>query len=589
MAQDPGEQNPLRSALAACRAHLVNGAVFSGFINILLLAPSIYMLQVYDRAVPTRGVLTLVMLTLMFLGAIMVMAALDLVRARLLIRASARLDRLLAPRIIADLLRVSVTAAPARGALRDFDTLRQTITGAGVLALFDAPWAPVYVLVCFLLHPVIGCVALFAMALLVAVSLLNERATRTPLHQANVASNIAYASIDGSLAAAGVIKALGMRDAMVARHSGERALSLDRQIHASSTNALFVSTTKGLRIALQSLALGIGAYLAMEQQISAGAIFAASLLISRALAPIEQITAASKSLMQATASYRSLRTLFSAAARHGDDQIVLPDPRGAIDVENLTVELPRRDAPALRNVSFAVPAGHVLGIVGPSGAGKSTLARALVGTVDPTHGVVRLDGAKLDDWNAAQLGASIGYVPQEPSLFRGTVRDNISRFQVQVQGDRAAIDAEVVRAAIECGAHEMILQLPDAYDTELGWNGAGLSSGQAQRIALARALYGSPALLVLDEPNANLDSDGDERLYALLARLRARGTTICLIVHRTAILRGVDMLLVLREGQMAYFGQRDAVLEQLAGAATGGATRSPPEAAVTPLTHAHAA
>lgn len=550
----------LRAGLAACRSHFINAALFSGLINLLYLAPSIYMLQVYDRAVPTRGGTTLLALTLIYLFAIATMGAFDLVRARVLIRASARLDRLLAPPIIAALIRTSVAQPRSSAALREFDQLRQTLTGAGVLALFDLPWAPIYLLVCFVIHPLLGLMAIAAMTATAGLAWANERATSRSLKLANAAATHGYTSLEGSLGVAGVVKALGMGPALLARHRAERAESLGFQATASASNATFVSVTKAMRIALQSLALGLGAWLAMDGRISGGAIFAASLLLSRALAPIEQITGASKALVLALPAYRTIHALLVEAG-DAPEPVRLPALAGRLQAEGLTVAIADTDRRALVGVSFKLGKGRVLGVVGPSGAGKSTLARALVGAVAAESGVVRLDGASLSDWPEDQLGAAIGYLPQDPTLLRGTVRENICRFRA---GDRAAIDAEVVRASQACGAHELILSLPKAYDTILGQRGAGLSAGQAQRIALARALYGGPALLVLDEPNAHLDVDGEAQLFATLQAVKVGGTTVVVIAHRTGVLRVVDELLVLRDGRVALHGERDEVMRKLA-------------------------
>ena len=568
---DVSGSRALGAAMAACRSHLVTAALFSGLVNLLYLAPSIYMLQVYDRAVPTRGTTTLLALTLIFLLSIAVMGLIDWSRSRVLIRASARLDRLLAPPLIAALLRTSVRQPRGSAALRDFDQLRQTLTGGGVLALFDLPWSPIYVGVCFLIHPLLGAMAIAAIAATAGLAWANERATRTPLKLATVAAAHGYASLDGSLGAAGVVRALGMNPAMIARHQAERSEGMVLQAHASMSNASFISATKALRIALQSLALGMGAWLAMDGRISGGAIFAASLLLSRALAPIEQITAASKGLIQAVAARRTLVALLAEA---GDQPqpVRLPECRGQLDIEALTIRIAGGEREALADVALSLAPGRILGVVGPSGAGKSTLGRAIVGAVAPDAGTVRIDGAALADWPEDQIGQAIGYVPQEGGLLRGTVRDNIARFRT---GDREAIDAEVIRAAQACGAHELILSLPQAYDTPLGWRGTGLSSGQAQRIALARALYGSPALVVLDEPNANLDADGEAELFRTLNKLRERGASVVVIAHRTAVLRAVDELLVLRDGRVAMRGSRDEVLRQLA---------EPPVVAPAPVT-----
>lgn len=544
--------------LRACRGHLVHGAAFSGFINLLMLAPSLYMLQVYDRAVPTRGGTTLLALTGILVLAMATMAVLDWVRARLLIQASARLDRLLAPRVIADLLALSVQSPRGAGALRECDTLRHALTGAGAVALFDLPWVPIYVVVCFLLHPAIALASIAAMALLGVLNWLNERATRQPLAQAGRAAALFSASIEATVAAGGTVAALGMGASLADRHSAERLGSVRHQVAASSESATYLSLTKGLRTTIQSLALGLGAYLAMRGSISGGSIFAASLLIARALAPIEQITAASRSLTGGLAAYRRLRDLTDEAAGERSSRIRLPAPRGDLTVEGLVVRQPGTERATIAGASFSLPAGSTLGIVGPSGAGKSTLARALVGAIAPAAGAVRLDGARLPDWDPDQLGAAIGFVPQQPTLFRGTIRDNIARFAPD------ADDGAVVEAAHAAQAHDMILALPAGYATMLGVGGVGLSGGQAQRVSLARALFGRPALVVLDEPNAALDGDSDVGLIECIAGLRARGASVVVIAHRPSVLRGVDRLLLLRDGRVVCCGPRDEVLHRVA-------------------------
>jgi ATP-binding cassette subfamily C protein len=568
---------PMAAAIRACREHLVQAAIFSALLNLLYLVPSIYMLQVYDRVVPTRGLTTLTMLTMIFVFAIATVAGLDYLRSRLLVRASARLDRLLSASIMSALMRTGAQTPKSSAALRDFDQFRQTITGVGVLALFDAPWAPIYVLVCFMLHPSLGALAILGAGVLLFFSWRNEKATHLPLKEANKAATMAYTGIEGSIGAAGVVKALGMRDALITRHLHERELSLSIQSRASFDSAFYMSTIKGLRLLLQSLALGLGAWLAVEQQISGGAIFAASLLVSRALAPIELVMGAWKSIIQARNAHDTLVELFDEA---GPTPVTtqLPDPKGRIDVEHVQVASPAMDRLILNDISFQLEAGEVLGVVGPSGAGKSTLVRAIVGAT-PTHrGAIRLDGASIADWPEQQLTRAIGYVPQEASLFRGSIKDNIARFQTELAADPAAVDAEVVRAAMMCGAHEFILNLPQAYETQLGWGGSGLSVGQSQRIALARALYGRPKVLVLDEPNANLDARGEAHLMQALAKAAEEGTTVIIVAHRTGMLANVNKLLVMRDGRVQLFGTKEEVAQRLAKLS---APASPPAPATT--------
>ena len=569
--------SPMLAALRACRRHFVLAATFSAMVNILYLAPSLYMLQVYDRAVPTQGVVTLALLTLIFIVTIGAMSGLDYVRGRLLIRASARLDRLLASDVIDASLKARPGENPSPYAMREFDNLRQTLTGPAILALIDAPWAPIYIAVCFLLHPALGVLALAGSALLALITYLNEKATSKKLQQANVGASQAYSLLDSSAQASGVIKALGMRAAMVQRHLRERRPAAVLQAQASFSSVGFTSIAKSARLLLQSFAIGLGAYLAIKHQISPGSIFAASLLVSRALAPIEQLTGTWKNIVQARGAYRSLTALFE---RHGIEEArtALPPPTGRIDVERLVVASPERDRAILADISFIVEAGDSVGIVGPSGSGKSTLVKSLVGAIDAAAGAIRYDGAEIRDWPGESLAQRLGYCSQEPSLFKGTIKQNIARFDTELFEDAAAIDRAVVEAAQLCGAHEFILRLPKGYDTELGWGGAGLSVGQAQRIALARAFYGDPAVIVLDEPNAHLDAQGEALLIQAMQALKERGVTLLTVAHRTGVLASVNKLMLIRNGKIELYGPKDEVLAQLQEG--GGKSPGPAPAAV---------
>jgi PrtD family type I secretion system ABC transporter len=555
--------NPIAIAISACRSHLVLAALFSALLNLLYLVPSLYMLQVYDRVVPTRGVTTLAMLTLIFIVAIITLNGLDYLRSRLLVRASTRLDRLLSGEVLSALFRTGMNRNRSSAALREFDILRQTLTGSAILAVLDAPWTPIYVLVCFLLHPALGAMALIGSALLLLLSWLNEKATREPLKQANLTANLSYMSIDSSLAAAGTVRALGMRRALIAHHLREREDSLIAQARASFASAQYVSLIKALRLMLGSLALGLGALLAVEQAISPGAIFAASLLITRALAPIEQVSGAWKSMIQARGAYAMLTELFDDSGVEWE-RTELPEPTGRITVENIQLVSPDRDRMILRDIAFELEPGEMLGIIGASGAGKSSLAQIIAGAQEATAGVVRLDGANLADWPEDQLRDCMAYVPQELSLLRGTIKENISRFFRPADELAAkANDARVIRAAQLSGAHDFILNLPHAYETPLGWNGKGLSVGQLQRVAFARALYVMPRVLVLDEPNSALDPKGEARLEATLNQLREQKVTLIIVAHRINILGRADKLLVLDEGRITHFGRREEILPLL--------------------------
>lgn len=561
----PASTTPLSAALLATKRHFVWAAGFSALLNLLYLAPTLYMLQVYDRVVPTRGQLTLLFLTLMLILSLLTLALLDHVRARLLVRGAIRLDRQLAGAILDATLggTVSSQANLTKQAMRQFDILRQAMGGAGMLALFDAPWAPIYILACFLIHPWLGTLALIGAVLLLLVAWRNERATRDVQGKVSEAANIAYVSQDDSIANAGVLRALGMRKAMVQRHLRERQATTALQAQASLAASGYSALTRFVRLGLQSTALGLGALLAIDDKISAGAIFASSFLVARALSPVEQIIGAWNTALQARTAYGALQSLFEPG-RPDVSVTQLPPPEGRLAVERLVVLNETRDGAILRDVTFQVPAGEIVGIIGPSGAGKSTLMRMIAGAATPDQGAVRFDGAETRDWDPERLARHIGYVPQEPMLFAGTVKENIARFRSYLGEPIETIDALAVAAAQLCGAHEMILRLPNGYDTQLGWGGRGLSSGQAQRIALARALFDDPSLVILDEPNAHLDAEGELHLIRTLQDLKARRRTVLIVAHRTSVLQAIDRLLVLRDGRVDHYGGRDEVLRKLA-------------------------
>lgn len=536
------------------------------------------MLQVYDRVVPTRGLVTLGFLTLVLVFAVAVLSALDAVRSRLMVRASIRLDKQLAGLILD-----STLARPTPGrdvltrqAMREFDTLRQTLTGPAMLALFDAPWTPIYILVCFLLHPWLGIVVCVGAAILVGIAWLTEKTTRSRVQRASDASNIAYVSQEQSASGAEAVRALGMRGAMVSRHLRERESSSRLQAEANFAGGGFLAATRFVRLALQSIALGVGAWLAVEQKISAGSIFAASFLAARAIAPVELLLGSWRNLNQARSAWRTLSETLSRDSS-GPVLTHLSAPTGIIEVEGLTVLTASQDAAILQQISFAVRAGEAIGVVGPSGAGKSTLMRMLAGAAAPHGGVIRLDGANMSDYEPERLARHMGYMPQEAMLFAGTVKENIGRFRNYLGEDPAKIDDMVLEAARLAGAHDMILRLPNGYDTLLGWGGRGLSAGQAQKIAMARAVFGSPSILLLDEPNAHLDMEGEAQLAVTLKALKARGATVIIVAHRTGVLAAIDKLMVLRDGRVELFGARDEVIARLNSAAAP----PPPVAAPT--------
>jgi ATP-binding cassette subfamily C protein len=561
--------------LEACREHLWAAFAFSALVNVLYLAPSLFMLQIYDRVLVTGGVLTLVFLMIALAAALVTLAWLDAVRGRILARAGLRLDRELADPVI----RATLASDPrqprpkAREALRDLDTLRQALVGAPALSVFDAPWSVFFVLVCFIMHWAIGLFALAGCVALAGVAVFNERAQQRSVQRVIDLAPAVYAGQDADIAGADAARALGMREALVQRSEQRRRPLLEAQAAAAFTQSGYGATTKLLRLFLQSAILAVGAVLAVAQQISPGAMIAASIIASRAFAPLEQIVGSWRALVLGYASWRNLAALLPAASAQAL-RMSLPAPSGRLQLEAVSVATPDGARPALRAVSFEIAPGEIVGVIGPSGAGKTTLARAVAGAAAPQAGVVRIDGANCADWESDRLARHIGYLPQDVCLFDGTIAENISRFAVFSEGERAGLSDEIVAAAKNAGAHEMILRLPNGYDTPLGHRGAGLSAGQAQRIALARALFRDPALLVLDEPNAHLDAEGEIALLAALRQARQRGAASLVVAHRLSLLGAADKILVLRDGRVVEFGPRADVMAKLRG--PGANAGSPP-------------
>jgi ATP-binding cassette subfamily C protein len=531
--------------------------IFSLAVNVLYLAGPLYMLQVYDRVVSSGSEVTLLMLTLALLAAYLALAGLDAVRARVLTRASIRLDRRIAPRIMTAIIDRPALAGGARSQLlRDFDSLRQFLTGSGIHAVFDLPWAPIYIVVTFMLHWTLGVFALGCSVVLVLMAVLNELLVRAPLAEANAASARSYGFTETSLRNAEVVRAMGMTQGLLQRWARDRNHMLERQVVASDRAATVQSVIRFLRLSMQSLILGLGAYLVIERDATAGSMFAASLLLGRALQPVEQVVGTWRTFVSVRGALRRLNALFAASPARTPD-LSLPRPAGRLSVEGLTALVPGSPTPLLRAVSFSLEPGEVLGVIGPSGAGKSTLARHLVGVMAPTAGAVRLDGADVAVWAQGTLGQHVGYLPQDIELFPGSVAANINRFQ-------PGGDAATLRAAEMAGVHDLVLRLREGYDTPIGEGGAVLSGGFRQRLALARAVYGDPSLVVLDEPSSNLDSDGDSALAACILELKRRGTTVILVSHRPTTLGVVDKLLVLKDGAVVLFGARSEILAQLA-------------------------
>lgn len=546
----------LRRLLQGCQGYFVTAAIFSLAINLLYLAGPLYMLQVYDRVISSASEVTLLMLTIALLMALLALAGLDAVRARVLTRASIRLDQTIAARVMTAIIHRSAGAGGARSQLlRDFDTFRQFVTGMGIHAIFDLPWAPIYIAVIFVLHPFLGAFALGCSILLILMALFNEWRVKLPLTEAGEAASRSYSFTEMSLRNTEVVRAMGMTEGLLRRWARDRTRMLERQVSASDRAATMQSIIRFLRLAMQSMILGLGAYLVIERLATVGAMFAASILLGRALQPVEQIVGSWRNLVSARGAFLRIRELLKADPQR-QVGLTLPRPQGRLSVEGLSYVPPFGSKPILRGVSFAIEPGEVLGIIGPSGAGKSTLSRHLVGVLAPSAGAVRLDGADVSSWIKTSLGQHIGYLPQDIELFADTVAVNISRFQ---EGE----DREVILAARMADVHEMILRLPDGYDTQVGEGGAILSGGYRQRIGLARAIFANPSLLVLDEPSSNLDAEGDAALADCILQLKKRGTTVVIISHRPATIGVADKILVLREGVVEMFGPRAEILARL--------------------------
>jgi ATP-binding cassette subfamily C protein len=558
--KDTGGAEILRKAWRMCRRHVLFVALFSAGLNLLYLAPSLYMLQVYDRVLASGSVLTLLYLSAVLLGALGVLAFLDAMRVRLLVAMSRRFDRVAAPSVLlAALQRDGRAAAGKAQALREFDTLRTAVSGPPALAALDAPWTPIYIAVCFLIHPWIGCLALVGGALLLAVAYANQVAMHKSLRASDQSAGAMYALHMADSAQGDTARALGMQNNLVQRQLRARRAMSDAINQSGRIGALFASSTKFARLVLQSAALGLGAYLAVNQQISAGGIIAASILSSRAFAPLELIVGAWRQFEQGRQAYGVINRMLKT-----QDQVrehtALPGPQGSLAVEHVSVRAPNSDRMLLTHASFQASPGDIIGVIGPSGAGKTTLLRAIAGAIEPDDGAVRLDGAKLSDWEPARLGAFVGYLPQEVGLFSGTIAENISRFSQQ---PRDEIAPAIIAAAQAAAVHELILTLPQGYDTEIGQGGRGLSAGQAQRIGLARALYGDPVLIALDEPNAHLDGDGETALMNALRAASERGACSVLVAHRTGLVNVANKIMVVREGRIEAFGPREQVMARI--------------------------
>lgn len=552
-----GTAPELRAVLAASRSAIVSAALFSLFLNLLMLVPSIYMLQVYDRVLATGSVPTLLMLTLITVFLFIVFGGLEWLRSQVMIVASMRFDAMLGPRIHdAIFARTLATAGRHTSAqpLEDLDRVRQFLTGPGLFAILDAPWVPVYVALMCVFHPWMGVAAVVSIIALAALTVWTELSTHGLLAEANRAAVAANTRTTAHLRNAEAIEAMGMLPRLRERWLQERGSALDAQHRASTRAGLIAALSKTYRLTSQSLILGLGAYLAIQREISPGMVIAGSILLGRALAPIDQLIGSWRNLTAARTGYARLSELLSSNPAL-PDAMRLPDIRGEYRIDKLVVTPPGARAPVLREFSLQIPAGSLLAIIGPSAVGKSTLLRALLGLHKPASGSLRLDGAEIGQFSRSLLGRSIGYLPQDVELLDGTIAENIARF-----GD---IDADaVVAAARRAGVHDMIVALPEGYETRLQGNFT-LSAGQRQRVALARALYGDPAVVILDEPNSNLDEAGNAALLKALNEVRAGGSTIVIVTHRSRVLEHADAVLLMVDGRTALHGTPEEVAAAL--------------------------
>ena len=540
----------LRDTFRRCRPALLFAILFSSVINLLMLVPPLYMMQVYDRVLSSRSEATLVALTVLTLGAFAAMGLLEVIRARILVRVSARLDTLLSPLIFDAVFRNHVrTMGGARTQpLNDVATVRQFAAGQGLFAFFDIPWAPIFLLLLFLLHPLLGLLSLGGGVILVTLAFATERTTRTRLADATRNSVAAANFAETSLRNGDAMTAMGMLEAIKTRWMRRHNESLRLQSGASDWAGILTNTTKVVRIALQSLMLGAGALLAIEGKISPGLMIAASIIGAKSLAPVEALIGNWNQVVAAQLAWRRLRALLDTVAVE-PDRMALPTPKGQLSVSAIVAAPPGATAAVLKGVSFDLQPGEALGILGPSGSGKSTLARVITGVWPAASGTVRIDGAELSQWSRDALGPHMGYLPQDVDLFDGTVAENIARL--------GPVDPEaVVEAAQRAGIHDLILSLPQGYDTPIGESGNRLSGGQRQRIGIARALYGTPALCIFDEPNSNLDEAGEGHLIQALLHLRETKRTAIIIAHKPSILNHVDKIMILQAGQVAFLGPR---------------------------------
>jgi ATP-binding cassette subfamily C protein/ATP-binding cassette subfamily C protein EexD len=558
----------LQVALARSRRALWAAFGFSVAVNILMLTVALYMLQLYDRVLTSHSTATLFYLTLLAVAALLLLGLFEVLRSRVLVRLGGWLDRLLSPSVFKRGLENAVVGVPySSGAIRDLCSLRSFLGGAGVLALLDAPWVPVYFTVIYLLHPTLGHFAVGGAAMLLLLSFSGNWLARNSLIQANTAQSGSLQSADAAFRNAEVVAGMGMGTALSRRWDQNNANFLLAQMQASDTAGTIAAITKSFRLMLQVGILGLGAWIVLQGQLTPGAMVAASIVLGRGLAPVEQVTAAWKQVVGAHGAWGRLAALLGKTPLQ-PRAMALPRPKGRLVVKDLVYLPPGARAPTIKAINFAVEPGEVLAVIGPSAAGKSTLARLLVGSGQPHAGEVRLDGADVFTVGRSTFGQYIGYLPQQVDLFPGTIRENIARMN---EGD----PGQVIEAARMAGVHEMILRLSAGYDTYIGEHDTLLSCGQRQRVGLARSLYGNPALLVLDEPDAHLDNAGEEALNRVIRQAKSIGTTIVIVPHSPSLMVHVDKVAMLNDGQLEMFGDQGAVLARLQSRTRSGVGQRP--------------
>ena len=570
------EANELQKAYRKYRGAFAATLIFSMCTNLLMFVGPLYMLQIYDRVLASRNESTLIALSVIAIALLVSYGLLEFTRSKLLVRAGLQFDEVLANPVFHRVVKQQ-TANPNSGAqiaLGDIDKVREFLTGQGILSFFDAPWVPLFLALCYFFHPWLGIVATIGALIIFCLALANEFSTRGTLAEAGRASNAASHFVTTTMMNAEVIRAMGMEKPLSRRWLKQHDEMLAHQAPPSGRGGIVVASSKFVRMSLQVGILGVGAYLAMIQEISPGIMIAASIVMGRALAPVEQAVGQWKQFVAMRQANIRLRKLF-AVIQADEDRTTMPDPKGSISVEQLFATAPGTRETILKSVTFSVEPGEILAVIGPSGSGKSTLVRHLVGASDPASGAVRLDGTEMQHWDPEQLGERMGYLPQDVKLFRGSVGENISRFHED------AVDDDIIAAATLSGAHEMVQKLSDGYGTDVGDGGNSLSGGQKQRVGLARAVYKEPAVVVLDEPNSNLDNHGEQALAACVQELKKKGKTIVLVTHKTGLLAMSDKTLMLVNGTVEKFGPTKELFQpkpapaEAAPAAAAGGSRGP--------------